>query len=121
MNENKIRTFDTGATRDTEVGKLNYIKALSPLVLQKYIEYLGKHRIQTDGSLRDWNNWKLGISKQTYIESLARHLVALWLMHEGEVAYDNHGEVTIIDTLNAIIFNAMGYAYEILTEDENVS
>ncbi|KKK60510.1 hypothetical protein LCGC14_3023660, partial [marine sediment metagenome] len=32
-----IRTFESGATRDTTQGKLDYIKALSPIVLRRYV------------------------------------------------------------------------------------
>lgn len=116
----EIRTFSSGATRDTDVGKLNYIKALSPLVLQSYVAYLSKHRVQSDGQLRDWDNWKRGIDKQTYLESLARHLMTLWLLHEGNQAFDNKGEVTLEDSLCAIIFNASGYLFEILKNEKDL-
>lgn len=109
---NEMRTFSSGSTRDTDVGKLNYVKALSPIVLQRYVEYLGKHRVQSDGNLRDWNNWKNGIDKQAYMDGLGRHFVALWLLHDGFPASDNHGPVTLEDCLCAIIFNASGYLHE---------
>jgi len=115
MNDNgKIRKFKSGATRDTDVGKLNYIKALSPIVLQRYVEYLGEHRMQTDGVLRDWDNWKKGIDLQTYIEGLSRHEMAVWLLHQGFGAHDNHGPVTMEDSLCGVIFAAMGMLHEIL-------
>jgi hypothetical protein len=114
-----IRTFDSGATRDTDQGKLNYVKALSPIVLQRYVEYLGKHRLQLDGSLRDWNNWKQGIPQQTYFESIYRHLHATWLLRDGFEAADNHGSVTVEDSLCGILFNAMGLLHEILKEKTN--
>ncbi len=111
-----IRTFATGATRDTEEGKLNYVKALSPIVLKRYVEYLGGHRTQSDGSLRDWNNWKQGIPQQTYFESLYRHFHAAWLLRDGFRAGDNHGPVTLEDSLCGILFNTMGYLHEHLKE-----
>lgn len=113
---NVIRIFPGGATRDTDKDKLNYIKALSPIVLQRYVEYLGKHRVQSDGNLRDWDNWKSGIDKQAYMDGLGRHLIALWLLHDGFPASDNHGPVTLQDCLCAIIFNASGYLYEELKD-----
>ena len=116
-----IRIFPSGSTRDTDIAKLNYIKALSPLVLHRFVEYLGKHRVQSDGNLRDWDNWKKGIPKQTYIESLMRHLIALWLLHDGFQAWDNHGKVDIEDSLCAIIFNSSGYLHEILKEKNEKS
>ena len=114
----QTRQFDTGATRDTDRGKLNYFKALSPLVLQRYVAYLDKHRLQSDGSYRDWDNWKLGIDKQTYRESRLRHEVAVWMLHEGYSVLDNHGLVDIEDALCGIIFNAMGDLFEILKEKQ---
>lgn len=114
-----IRTFDSGATRDTDLGKINYVKMLSPIVLQRYGEYLGKHRLQSDGSLRDWNNWKQGIPQQTYFESLYRHLHAVWLLRDGFGAADNHGPVTVEDGLCGILFNAMGLLHEILKDKTN--
>jgi len=122
MNENaggKIREFDTGATRDTEEGKLNYIKALDPLVMQTYVGYLGRHRVQSDGNLRDWDNWKKGIDKQTYLESGDRHHRAIWLLSQGYPVYDNHGPVTEKDALCGVIFNAMGRLYELLKKENN--
>ena len=113
-----VRTFDSGATRDTEQGKLNYLKALSPLVLQRYVSYLDEHRLQSDGTYRDWDNWKRGINKQAYRESRLRHEMASWLLHEGYSVYDNHGLVDIEDALCGIIFNAMGDLFEILKEKE---
>jgi len=109
-----VRTFESGATRDTDIGKLNYVKALSPIVLQRYVQYIGQHRVQSDGTLRDWDNWKKGIDKQTYVESLDRHGMAVWLLHEGYPVFDNHGPVTLEDSLCGIIFNAMGYLHEVL-------
>ena len=112
--EEEIRTFDTGATRDTDVSKPNYIKALCPLVLRRYVTYLDKHRLQPDGSVRDFDNWKQGIPKQVYMEGLGRHEMAAWLIHAGFTAYDNHGPVEIEDALCGVVFNAMGYLHEIL-------
>jgi len=102
-----MRTFDSGATRDTVEDKLSYVKALDPAVLTRYVEYLGKHRTMPDGSTRDWDNWKKGIPPETCLDSEGRHFLADWLMAEGYVATDNHGVVDEEDTLCAIMFNAM--------------
>ena len=100
-----MRNFDSGATRDTVSGKLSYVKALSPIVLRRYVEYLGKHRVQADGKLRDWDNWKQGIPKDVYLDSLGRHFVDVWL-NEGDIE----------ESLCAVIFNAMGMLFERLNE-----
>ena len=109
-----IRTFDTGATRDTAVGKLSYVKALSPIVLRRYVQYLDAHRKQPDGSMRDFDNWKKGIPEETYLDGLGRHQMAAWLLAQGYSAEDNHGPVNLESTLCAIIFGASGWLHELL-------
>ena len=110
-----IRTFDTGATRDTAQGKLDYVKALSPIVLRRYVQYLDKHRLQPDGSYRDFDNWKKGIPQETYRSSQGRHFFDDWLLSEGYATEDNHGPVTDIeDVLCAELFNIQGRLREIL-------
>ena len=48
-----MREFESGATRDTDDGKLSYAKCLSPAVLRRYLEYMDEHRKQADGQMRD--------------------------------------------------------------------
>lgn len=114
----KIRTFETGATRDTTTNKLNYVKALSPIVMQRYVEYLGEHRTQSDGTQRDWDNWKQGIPQQVYLEGEDRHHRAVWKLIQGFPAFDNYGPVTLEDSLCGVLFNAMGMLHEILKEKQ---
>jgi hypothetical protein len=52
----KIRSFKTGATRDTDEGKHDFEGYLSPTVINRFGEYMTKNRIQSDGSLRDSDN-----------------------------------------------------------------
>ena len=53
----KMRTFDTGATRDTDSDKLDFDGFLSPLALEAFAEYMHRHRQVADGSLRASDNW----------------------------------------------------------------
>jgi len=110
----EIRTFDTGATRDNIEGKLDYMKALCPLVLRRYVRYLDKHRLQPDGTMRDFDNWKQGIPLETYHSSKGRHFFAAWLLEEGYEVEDNHGPVDEEDALCGELFNTMGRLHEIL-------
>lgn len=103
----EIRTFDTGATRDTDSGKFDYEGFISPLVIERYGEYMHKNRMQADGSLRDSDNWQKGIPINAYMKSLWRHFFDVWKLHRGGIA-----EVAIEEALCAVMFNAMGYLHE---------
>jgi hypothetical protein len=113
-NAGVTRTFDSGATRDTDQGKLDYVKALSPIVLRRYVQYLDKHRKQSDGSYRDFDNWKQGIPQEAYISGGGRHFLDTWLLTEGYATEDNHGPVEIEDAICAQLFNLMGRLHEML-------
>jgi len=104
-----VRKFNTGATRDSETNKLDYEGFLSPLVLRRYAEYMDLHRTQSDGGLRDSDNWQLGIPRDTYMKSMWRHFVALWSDHRGCPADED-----LETALCAIVFNASGYLHELL-------
>lgn len=111
-----VRTFDSGAIRDTDEGKLDYVKALSPIVLRRYVQYLDKHRLLPDGSYRDFDNWKSGdgIPQEIYHSSGGRHFFDTWLLTEGYATEDNHGSVDLEDSLCAQLFNIQGRIKEIL-------
>ena len=104
-----MRTFDTGATRDTETGKFDYEGFLSPLVVRRFGAYMHAHRIQADGTLRDSANWQKGIPKDVYIKSAWRHFVDWWLMHRS--CKDRRG---VEDALCGLLFNVQGYLHELL-------
>jgi hypothetical protein len=107
----KIRRFRTGATRDTDLGKLDYEAFLSPIVLQRFAVYMHKHRTQKDGTVRDGDNWQKGIPKDAFMKSAWRHFMDWWLEHRGYASREG-----LQDALCAVIFNASGYLFEILKE-----
>ena len=99
-----MRTFDTGATRDSNESKPNYAGFLSPRVLERYAKYMQANQVQADGKLRSADNWKKGIPQQAYMESMFRHFMEVWHNHEAQKVSQ--------DTLCALLFNVMGYLYE---------
>ena len=107
-----MREFATGATRDSEEGKLDYEGFLSPLVLERYAQYMNKHRVQADGKLRASDNWQKGIPRDAYMQSLWRHFFDVWKEHRGLKSREG-----LENALCAVIFNAMGYLFEELKED----
>jgi hypothetical protein len=58
VNPKEMRQFPTGATRNLSTTKVNPAKCLSPLVIQRYAEYMRDMRRQSDGTLRADDNWK---------------------------------------------------------------
>lgn len=107
-----IRQFETGATRDTDAGKLDYEGFLSPLVLKRYAEYMHKNRVQADGTLRDSDNWQKGIPIAQYMKSMWRHMMDVWSIHRGVK------EADIEEALCAVMFNAMGMLFEVIKTKE---
>lgn len=99
------RAFDTGATRNNDAGKLDFEGALSPLVLQRYVEFLHKHRPQPDGTIRDADNWQKGMPQEVWMKSAWRHFHAVWLHHRGGAP---EGLESFDDAICATIFNLMG-------------
>ncbi len=115
-----MRTFNSGATRDNDETKPDYEGYLSPLVIQRFGEYMTKHRKQADGKMRDSDNWQKGIPIAAYLKSLWRHLVDLWAMHREpnpEYQDDDITDCDMEEALCAIIFNASGYLHEMLKAD----
>lgn len=104
-----IRKFETGATRDTAQDKLDYEGFLSPTALKAFAEYMHKNRLQSDGSLRDSDNWQKGIPEDVYMKSMFRHFMAVWESHRG--LNDN-----MIENLCALFFNVQGMLHELLKE-----
>lgn len=114
--DGKIRTFDTGATRDTAEDKHDPEGFLSPLVINRFCEYMHKNRMQSDGNLRDSDNWQNGFGFPVLAKSIWRHFKDVWTLHRGhEVIRKEKGKTVKInmeDALCGLMFNAMAYLHE---------
>lgn len=100
-----IRTFSSGATRDTNEGKLDYEAFLSPEVLERFAQYMHEKRKMPDGSMRAGDNWQKGIPVEEYMKSLFRHFMAVWLSHR-------RGEPLSQEDLCGMKFNVNGLLFE---------
>ena len=130
MSEAKIRTFETGATRDKDDTKYDFEAFLAPEVLWEFAEYMHKHRIQTDGSLRDGDNWQKGVPLSSHMKSFIRHSFDLWLWWRSRETRPNQriarirprpedGKVPPIkDTLAALFFAIQGIWLEVIREED---
>ncbi len=103
----KIRTFDTGATRDTSQEKIDFDGFLSEDVLRAYGAYMHKHRRQSDGSLRASDNWQKGIPRDEYRKSCFRHFIDWWGQHRRDKM-----DPAIVDMACAMLFNISGDLHE---------
>ena len=106
-----IREFTTGATRDTDEGKYDYEGFYSPLVMERFAQYMTLHRKQSDGNLRASDNWQKGIPKDAYMKSAWRHFIDVWKEHRGIDTTEG-----LEDALCALLFNVQGYLFETLKE-----
>lgn len=105
-----MATFDTGATRSSEDGKIDPEGFLSPLVIEEYCHYMHACRIQDDGQLRASDNWQQGMPKPRYMRSIWRHFLTMWS------AWRRDDERTVLVEIMALLFNLMGFAHVLLTE-----
>jgi hypothetical protein len=109
-----VRSFETGATRSPDAARYDPEGFLSPLVIERYCEYMNKHRLQSDGKLRDSDNWQKGMPLETYAKGEWRHHLHFWTRHRGFKVTDAGATASIEEDLCAIMFNVMGYLHETL-------
>jgi len=114
----EARTFDTGATRSADATRDDPEGYLSPLVIDRFNQYMTKHRFQSDGKMRDSDNWQKGMPLSTYIKGLWRHFLHLWTRHRGWAVRDPGAAADSEEDLCAIIFNAQGYLHELLVKKQ---
>lgn len=102
-----MRKFKTGATRNEDADRPDYEGFLSPLVIERFGEYMQRNRRQADGTMRDSDNWQRGIPLPAYAKSFWRHALEFWKLHRG------YGpRAAIEDACCAILFNVSGYLHE---------
>ena len=109
------RTSDTGATRDTAEGKFDFEAFFSTPVFFRLAAYMHKHRFQSDGTIRDGDNWQKGLDPDETFKSIIRHAFQAWAMKRGNnVVCPTEGSMDMEETLGALMFNLMAYWHELL-------
>ncbi len=111
-----MRQFSTGATRNVDENRPDFEGFLSPLALERFGEYMAKHRKQADGKLRDSDNWQKGIPLSAYMKGLLRHVLHMWQRHRGWPVRDPLAGADIEEDICAALFNLQGYLHEHLKE-----
>lgn len=114
-----VQTFNSGATRSADTGKNKYLGFLSFQAIEAFGDYMTRHRVQADGSLREPDNWKKGITIESYMDSLLRHALEMMGLSVGYIpkrcrlenpsfTLDQHK----LETACAIFFNVQGFLHE---------
>lgn len=115
---NEMRQFEGGATRNSEEGKLDFEGFFSPIVMERYAQYMNKHRLQADGNLRDSDNWQKLFGEKhldVCMKSGFRHFMDWWKQHRG---YEGQDELQ--ESICALMFNAQAYLFKLL-KDKNAN
>lgn len=113
VDDGEMRTFGSGAIRDSSTNKLDYEACLSPLVLRRYAEYVKSCRTQPDGKQRADDNWQKGFGLSVWMKSKWRHLVTTWRCYRDP----SYGDIEV--SLCAEFFNTHGMLHEILASRLN--
>lgn len=106
--------FDTGATRNRKENELRYDGFLSPLALQMFARYMHKNRKTADGTIREPDNWQKGMPNESYLDSLLRHVMDIWLIYRG---YPEAARESKFEALSGAFFNIQGLMHNWMTED----
>lgn len=112
----QVRQFETGATRSADAGRYDPEGFLSPIVIERYAQYMQSHRVQPDGSVRASDNWTKGIPREAYMKGMWRHFLHLWTRHRGFVVQDPMAAEDMEQDLCALLFNVQGMLFEILKD-----
>lgn len=111
---NATRGFETGATRSSDAGRYDPEGFLSPIALERFCEYMNKHRVQADGGLRDSDNWQKGMPLSSYMKGMWRHFLHLWQRYRGWTVTDAKAAADAEEDLCALMFNVQGMLHEML-------
>lgn len=102
MAKKKITTFDTGAIRDSQDGKVDFIETVSWTAFNRFARYMTGKKVKYGSG-----NFKKGIPVSSYEQSLLRH-VHKYLVNKHEGGNEEVNE----DHLAAIVFNVFGIMHE---------
>ena len=108
----KLRQFKTGATRNNADNKLDYEGFINPIVEWAFAQYMHKHRLLEDGTMRASDNWQLGIPQQELMKSAHRHWQDLRLIQRDYTVGENGKIVSKLDALLGLKFNIDAMVYD---------
>lgn len=96
------KQFQSGAIRDNEDNKYDFIETISWTALNRFAKYMTEKKTKYGSG-----NFKKGIPIDSYERSLLRH-VHKYLVNK----YESGNEEPLEDHLSAIVFNVFGIIHE---------
>ncbi len=106
MATSKTTKFETGAIRDSQEGKEDYVETISWSAFKRYAQYMTAKKEKYGKG-----NFKKGIPIDNYEQSLMRH-VQKYMVNKYEGGTLEQEE----DHLSAILFNVFGIMHEELRD-----
>lgn len=98
----EVTTFETGAIRDVQDGKEDYVETISYTAFKRYSQYMTGKKARYGAG-----NFKKGIPIESYEQSLMRH-VQKYMENKYEDGVCEKED----DHLSAMIFNIFGIMHE---------
>lgn len=115
-----MRQSKTGALRNDNTNKLEWVRFNDPRVEKIYAFFMHKHRHLADGTLREPDNWKKGFDSGDVLDSKGRHFLDGWEIEKyGFAVRPDEDSVDEIETLCAEMFGVKARLYELVKDDEN--
>lgn len=111
-----MRSFSTGATRSSDAGRIDPEGFMNPLVVERFCEYMNKHRVQADGSTRASDNWQKGMPTASGLKGMWRHFLHLWTRLRGYAVTDPKAAADAEEDVCAIMFNCQVILLNLITE-----
>lgn len=105
----KIRAFESGAVRDQDLDKENYVECFSFRAWRRFAQYM-----KTQEKKYPPDNWRKGIPVKEYEKSLMRHLQKYFTNK-----YEGGKSELEIDHLAAAYFNLQGLMHQQEVEQED--
>lgn len=112
-----LRTFESGATRDLEEGKLDFEGFLSPQLIEAFGIYMNINRTQADGTQRESDNWQKGMPISVFVKSGWRHFFDWWRIYRLRKNGGRCRDGLELMATMGLLFNLQGYLHERTKED----
>lgn len=121
-----MRKFSSGATRDSNDDKVDYLKITPAIIDHSFGQYMRRKRVQPDGSLRDFDNWQGGFgdtpeeNARQCLDSIDRHVKDIALILDGYTVNERGTPISLEDSWNAIRFGSQAGLFHFIKNRKEI-